>query len=121
MRQNPDIDGKEKLKQWIFDLEYNYYKIPKPDINIFFDVPFNFTVERLTKGRLGDDRDYLKGTSDIHEADMDFQSRVREIYLGMANTEPTLKMISCNENEKMLAPDKIFEMLINVLKAEGII
>jgi dTMP kinase len=114
-------DEKGKLQDWILNLEYGYYKISKPDINIFFDVPFNFTVDRLTNSRKGDDRQYLKGVSDIHEADMDFQAKVREVYLHLAKTEPTLKMISCSDNEKMLSPDIIFEMLKNVLKENYII
>ncbi len=116
-----DYDEKGKLQDWILNLEYDYYKIPKPDINIFFDVPFNFTVDRLTNSRIGDDRQYLNGVSDIHEADMNFQAKVREVYLHLAKTETTLKMISCSDNEKMLSPDIIFEMLKNVLKENYII
>jgi dTMP kinase len=113
-------DDKEKLKQWILNLEYNYYKIPKPDINIFFDVPFDFTVERLTKGRMGNDRDYLQGSNDIHEADMEFQSRVRDMYLQLAKTESTLKLISCSDNNGMMPPGEIFKLLINCIKNENI-
>ena len=29
----------EKLNEWIKDLEYNYFKIPKPALNIFLNVP----------------------------------------------------------------------------------
>jgi dTMP kinase len=111
---------KEKLKQWILELEYNYHKIPKPDVNIFFDVPFDFTVERLTKGRSGDDRNYLQGANDIHEADMGFQSRVRDMYLQLAKTEPSLKLISCSDNKGMMAPEKIFKLLIDTFKQEKI-
>lgn len=114
-------DEKIILKDWILNLEYNYNKIPKPGLNIFLDVPFNFTVERLTKSRLGNDREYLQGTIDIHEADMGFQSRVRDMYLHLANSEPSLKMISCNEGDKMMPADKIFSLLIDCLKKEGIV
>lgn len=114
-------DEKIKLKDWIVNLEYNYNKIPKPDLNIFLDVPFNFTVERLTKNRNGSDRNYLQGSTDIHEADMDFQSRVREIYLHLAKSETSLKLISCNDGENMMKAEKIFGLLIDCLKKEGII
>ena len=115
-------EDKQKLKNWILDLEFNYHNLPKPDVNIFFDVPFDFTVERLTKGRSGADRDYLQGVADIHEADMDFQAKVREMYLNIAKTEPTLKMISCFENgKKMMEPAKIFNLLLDCLKNEGIL
>ena len=60
---------------WIFSLEFNHFAIPKPDFNIFLDVPFAFTEKNLTKTRTGNDRDYLNGTRDIHEESMVFQKK----------------------------------------------
>jgi dTMP kinase len=115
------LDEKLKLKEWILNLEYEYHKLPKPDVNVFFDVPFSFTVERLSGGRTGADRDYLNGAVDIHEADMSFQGKVREMYLDMAKSEQSLKMISCYDGEKMMKPELIFEKLIQCLKDNNIL
>ena len=38
-----DSKQQEQLRNWILDLEFSYYKIPKPEINILLDVPFSFT------------------------------------------------------------------------------
>ncbi len=116
-----DINEQDKLKDWILNLEYNYNQIPKPDINIFFDVPFNFTINRLAKSREGKDRSYLKDSVDIHEADIDFQSRVRNMYYYLAETEPTLKVISCSENNQMMESEKIFKLLLECLLKEEMI
>lgn len=113
--------GKDELKQWILNLEYTYNAIPKPDVNIFLDVPFDFTVQRLTGGRSGDDRNYLNGVADIHEADMSFQNRVREVYLSLAKTESSLKLISCGDENGMREPQHIFNLLLNCLKKENIL
>lgn len=112
---------RDKLKKWILNLEYSYNKIPRPDINIFLDVPFNFTIERLTNERGGEDRSYLLDSKDIHEADIDFQNRVREMYLYLAKTEPALKMISCSENNQMMKSEKIFKLLLECLLKEKMI
>ncbi|PKP35037.1 MAG: thymidylate kinase, partial [Bacteroidetes bacterium HGW-Bacteroidetes-15] len=48
-----DAQAQNTLRNWIYDLEFSYFKIPKPDLNIFLDVPFDFTVSRLTKHREG--------------------------------------------------------------------
>jgi dTMP kinase len=110
------LEEKLKLKEWILNLEFGYHNIPKPDINIFFDVPFDFTVKNLTSGRQGDDRGYLQGAADIHEADMDFQSRVRDMYLLMAKTEPSLRLISCKNENGMMKAEEIFSKLLRELK-----
>lgn len=86
-------EGKAELKEWILDLEYAKNDIPKPDITIFLDVPFKFTAEKLTSQRSGEDREYLKGKEDIHEASLTFQESVREVYL--AHSEPSYHIVEC--------------------------
>lgn len=113
---------KTQLKDWIFHLEYTHYGIPKPDLNIFLDVPFEFTKEKLTSGRSGHERDYLKGNKDIHEADLDFQQKVRQIYLDQSKKEQTLKLVSCHDEQmRMLKPEEIFQKITSLLKKENFI
>ena len=115
-------DERRKLSEWIKDLEYNYYQIPKPALNIFLNVPFEFTMQNLTNQRDGADRDYLKGKEDIHEKDIDFQRRVQEVYIHEATTDNSLKIIQCTDDSgKMPSSENVFNKLINLLKAENII
>jgi dTMP kinase len=93
------IEKRNELRNWIMHLEYEYFRIPKPDLNILLDVPFSFTKKNLTKDRAGSDRDYLQGTRDIHEEDLDFQRRVRDMYIWQSETSDDLKIIGCNTND----------------------
>ena len=112
----------EKLKDFIFRLEYDYYKIPKPDLNIFLSVPFSFTEKKLSSERSGDDRNYLQGKKDIHEQDLEFQKKVREMYLNSVKDDPNFRLIDCTENNTMmLPPNKIFDKIILTLKENFII
>lgn len=113
IKEEHEID---KLANWILKLEYEYYKIPKPDRNIFLDVPFAFTRSNLTIGRTGNDREYLKGNTDIHEENLDFQQNVREIYLQQAQKDDLFQLIDCSDNDgNILPPEKIFEKLISMI------
>ncbi len=113
---------KRELKDWIYKLEYTNYRIPKPDLNIFLDVPFKFTIEKLSNSRSGNERDYLKGRKDIHEADLNFQKKVRQIYLEQAKTEKNLKVISCYDDQKrMLKPEEIIRRITCLLKKKNFI
>ena len=117
---NPD--ERELLKKWILKLEYEYYKIPKPDINLFLDVPFKFTAQRLSSTREGSEREYLNGKPDIHEANLGFQNRVREVYLQEIDSDEKMKIINCyGSDDKILTPDEIFEKILTTLKANNII
>lgn len=35
--------ARDSLMKWILDLEFRHFGIPRPDLNIFLDVPFSFT------------------------------------------------------------------------------
>lgn len=104
-----DPEQKENLRQWIFDTEYGNFDLPKPDLNLFLDVPISFVEKKLTSSRKGGDREYLAGGTDIHEADMQFQCRVRDVYRRQCELDPKFIRIDCSDSEgNMLPPDAIF-------------
>jgi len=106
-------EEQEKLRDWILELEFNYNQIPRPDLNILLDVPFSFTQSKLTGTRESSERRYLKGQRDIHEDDLDFQLRVRDMYLWQSKTCKDLKVIHCtNDHGDMLAPEFIFSRIL---------
>jgi dTMP kinase len=111
-----------KLMQWILSLEFNHFAIPKPDLNIFLDVPFTFTENNLTNIRTGNDRNYLNGTRDIHEESLIFQKTVRDIYMRISETDERLSVIDCSSTTgMMLSPSEIFDHILNVFKEKMLI
>lgn len=77
LHQASKIDNKEEkinFLNWLFDLEYNIYKIPKPDKVIFLNMPIEYS-SKLLKNR--DNRfDYKK--EDIHEKNIEYMRRSYE-------------------------------------------
>lgn len=112
-------EERDRLMQWILELEFGYNHLPKPDLSLFLDVPFSFTERKLSEQREGEDRDYLQGSKDIHEASLTLQQRVREVYLSCAARDEALRVVDCSNAEgTMEHPDGIFariEELINPL------
>lgn len=107
-----------ELMNWILKLEFEHFGIPKPDLNIFLDVPFAFTETKLTAGRSGADRDYLNGMHDIHESSLGFQKKVRDMYLSVAEKDSRLAVVNCNNIEGgILFPEEIFEKIINIIRS----
>ncbi len=108
-----DPAERRALKDWMLDLEYRHNGIPRPDLSLFLDVPFAFTERKLAEQREGDDRKYLNGKQDIHEASLSLQQRVREVYLDCAATDPTFRVIDCGDptNGGMLPPEVIFKKI----------
>ena len=104
-----DSEEAERLRDWIFNTEYGSFQLPVPDLNIFLDVPIGFVESKLKSQRGGEDRDYLEGAQDIHEADIRFQIKVRDIYRKQCQRDPKFIRIDCSdENGEMLPPGAIF-------------
>lgn len=108
----PDAESAEDLREWILNTEYGQFDLPRPDLNIFLDVPIGFVEQSLSRQRAGSDRGYLQGSQDIHEADIEFQKRVRAMYLRQASLDPSFVVVDCSDSDGgMLPPDVIFEKL----------
>ena len=111
-----DADEAGRLRDWIFNTEYGSFGLPVPDLNIFLDVPIGFVESKLKGQRGGQDRDYLEGGQDIHEADIEFQKRVRDIYREQCGLDPKFIRIDCSdEYGEMLPPGAIFAKIKDVV------
>jgi dTMP kinase len=117
-----DTKEQDALMNWILNLEFSHFGIPRPDLNFFLDVPFSFTEKKLSASRTGEDRNYLNGTSDIHEGSLIFQRKVREMYLRVAKTDRHLCVIDCSDgNDNMLPPEEIFRLIIGQINENKLV
>lgn len=104
-----DTEEREKIRKWITDTEYGDFGLPVPDLNLFLDVPISFISEKLSSTRKGSDRNYLEGQKDIHEADIEFQKKVREVYLSQCDRDERFIRIDCSDSNGMMLPaEEIF-------------
>ena len=101
--QGGKIKDPEKLREfllWLYDLEYNKFGIPKPDINVFLNVPLEIS-EQLTVQR---------GKRDAHESDPDHLTNAYRAYHAMIKEFPEdFAVIQCVENGQILSPEIIHE------------
>ena len=100
---------RKELRNWIFRTEYEEFQLPVPDLNLFLDVPIGFVEQSLSRERSGEDRNYLAGARDIHEASIAFQREVRSMYLAQTQLDRQFLRIDCADaNGEMLPPGAIF-------------
>ena len=106
-------EERDRLRDWILEFEFEHNSLPRPDVNLYLNVPFEFTREQLKNTRDGDDRAYLKGERDIHEENLDFQEQVRQVYLSLPQHVKDLEIIQCmDQGGKMLAPEVISDLIV---------
>lgn len=69
-------DEQRKFADWVLDLEFNKFKLPRPDLTIILDLPIDEAIKQIQK-RQGNHRD-------IHEKNIQMLEYCRETYLSMA-------------------------------------
>ena len=103
-----DAAEAEALREWILNTEFGQFDEPRPDLNIFLDVPIGFVEKNIHSERKGADRAYLHHAQDIHEEDIEFQKRVKAMYLRQASVDKGLKVVDCSDADGgMLPPEDI--------------
>lgn len=77
-----DLQERDKYLEWLNNLEFEIFKIPRPDLTIFLYVDSD-TNQRLLASR--PDKEYLKGKKvDIHEADIEHLRKASEAFIYVA-------------------------------------
>jgi dTMP kinase len=91
---------RERLIEAIEHLEFDIYQMPRPDLVVLLDLSVA-RAQRLIANKPA--RSYTDRAADIQEADADYLSRVRDLYLDLARREQNWSVISC-ERESSLRP-----------------
>ncbi|MDR2586611.1 MAG: dTMP kinase [Prevotellaceae bacterium] len=112
-----DPEKQKELSNWILQTEYHYFGLPKPNLCLFLDVPLSFVAQKLQTQRDGADRAYLQGKHDIHESDLLFQEKVRNVYLSQTKVDPLFEVISCgNFSGAMRSVEDISQLIRSKIK-----
>ena len=110
--KNPE--ERKKFFEWNYNLEYNIFEIPKPNVNIILHVTPEISQQLIDKKS---DREYLKGKKrDIHEDDLTHLADAEEAYLDMAKNFPEFKLVECVENNQVLSMDIIHQKIWSIIK-----
>lgn len=94
-----------ELKDWIENLEHDILNLPRPDLYLIFDLPFELALKNNEgKGK----REYIDGEVDKYERDVKLQTKARELYKKFGSEQPNASIINCYKNEEMISIENIF-------------
>lgn len=96
--------GNPDLLDFVLELEYNHFRIPKADAHIVLDMnPENASENVGKKGFRG----YVGDQPDIYEALPDIQKRARQKYIEYAARMDGIHIIPCMEQNRLKSIDAI--------------
>ncbi len=110
--------GKPDIVDWVFELEYGRFGLPRPILNLFFDVNTDCARHNVDKKGF---RDYIGSGRDVYENSSSIQQRARMKYLEIAERFDDIAIINCTENGIMLPKEAISEKVLVALRERKII
>jgi len=113
---------REAFIKWLAEMEYDVFKIPKPDTIFYLNVPIPIVLKLIRERNNGKKRNYLAKKTDVHEKDVKFLENSRKSALWLAQTQKGWIKIDCVKNGKMETREnihkKIYQEIIKVLKSK---
>lgn len=104
-----DVKEREKFFNWIEELEYKVYAIPRPDLIIYLHVPARISRE-LIKAKVQNEKGF-KSKVDIHEIDFNYMEKVQNIYLDIAKVNDSWVAIDCTKDNRLVPREEIAEKI----------
>lgn len=105
--------ARQKFYRWVQDLEYNFFKIPRPDLNLILHMPAKVAQELVDhKGA----RQYVNGKKrDIHEADLKHLRDAEKAYLEISKMYK-FPVVECYQNKRILLREEIAKQVWEKVK-----
>lgn len=110
-----DDNEKKVFLEWLEELEYGIYHIPKPDLIIYLYLPYKKSQEMVDKKNK---REYTNMKRDIHESNSEYLSQVEKEYLKLADDNPEWKIIDCGAPDGILPVAEITKKIVDVIESE---
>ena len=101
--------ARAKYFQWLYDLEYKIFAIPKPDMNLILHVDAA-VAQKMVDSK--EKRAYIKnGKRDIHENDLKHLRNAEKVYLEIAKKFPGFKLIECAKAGSIMSKAEINDLI----------
>ncbi len=102
---------------WLDKMEYEVFKIPRPDITLYLSLPIKIVLQ-LLKDRESSKmkRAYLKKKKDVHEADVSHLVNSRNSALWLSKQIPNFVKVECSKGGKILSREEVHEKVYAKVK-----
>jgi dTMP kinase len=108
---------REAYLQWLDEMEYKVFKIPKPDIVLYLSLPIP-VILKLIKDRDKDakKRAYLGKKKDVHEKDKKFLENSRKSALWLSQKLKNFVKVDCAPKGSILPREEIHDLVYKRVK-----
>ncbi len=102
-----DSKGRKIFLDWLEKMEFGVFKIPKPDLVIYLDVPIAITQKLLKDKETSRKKRYLNGKKDLHENNSEHLEKAKRSALDLVQKFNNWVKIDCSKDGRMLSKKEI--------------
>ncbi len=107
-------DARQQLTEWISQVEYGVFRLPKADLVIHLDLPAETAQELIARKS---QRDYTDKAADLQEADHEYLATVRQAYLDLAAIEDNWQTVSLLDGDRLRTIAEVAEDVFATVQA----
>lgn len=112
-----DAKKRKAFIKWLDEMEYETFKIPRPDLTLYLSLPIEIILELIAKRESSQmKRKYLKKNKDVHENDVEFLENSRRSAEWLPKILKNFKKIECSKKGEILTREEIHEMVYKEVK-----
>jgi len=102
--------------KWLDEMEYKVFKIPRPDVVFYLNLPMPFILNLIKERNKQSKRTYLGKKKDIVEGDVEYLTNSRKSALWLAKTQPEFVQIECAPKSILRSREDIHEEVYSKVK-----
>lgn len=113
----------KKYIDWLYDLEYNIFKIPKPDYTLILKISPDLSMQMSSSIKNGEKKQkrilYLGNDKekDIHESDKEHLENTLKSYIAISKKLPNeYRILECEKIGKFLPMQKIHKEILSIVE-----
>lgn len=107
---------RRKFLLWLDKMEFEIFKIPRPDMVIYLDVPFEVSKKWLENKVTKRNKKYLNGKRDVAEDNLLHLKDSRNTALYLHKTNKNWEKISCCKGNICMSPEDVHQKVFEIVK-----
>ena len=114
----PDARKRKAFIEWLDKMEYDVFKIPRPDMTLYLSLPISLVLQLIEHRESSQmKRKYLKKNKDVHESDVAFLENSRKSAMWLPKILDNFIKIDCAKKGEILTREAIHDMVYKEVKA----
>ncbi len=113
-----DAKERKEFLKWLDTMEYSVFGLPRPDMIIYLDVPFEVSKEWLKSKVAQRKKAYLNGRKDVAEENLRYLENSRNAALDLHKQNKGWKKVSCCKGMVCMLPEQVHECVFELVNKE---